>query len=146
MKIRLIAVDKVREKFYSNAIDEYSKRLKNFEIIEVKKSGKQSIDQIVDEEGKNLLKQVKKNDFVVALDPQGEQMSSGDLAVFCKASEKSICFLIGGTYGLSDEVKKRSNRVLSLSQFTFPHELARVLLVEQLYRAQTIIDGKNYHK
>jgi len=146
MKIRIIAVDKIREPFYRDAIAEYTKRITNLEIVEVKKSSGATTQKIIDEEGQSLLKHIKDHEYVIVCDPLGEQMTSEGLADVLKSRFEPLCFVIGGANGLSEYVKKRENVMLSLSQLTFPHELARLILIEQIYRGQSINQGRSYHK
>lgn len=140
MKIKILAVDKVREPFIQQGIQEFSKRVRNFEVVEVKKSEKTG-------ECKKILESLKNDDFVIVLDPTGKDLSSEDFAAFLKEHEfKNIVFVVGGAFGLTDEVRNRADFLLSFSKMTLPHELCRLFLAEQIYRAQSINDGKSYHK
>lgn len=144
MKIRILAIGKVKEHFTQEWIDEFLKRLTKYcklEIIEIKESNKS-------EEGKELLNRIKDNYFIVALERVGELMKTEDFSELIKKKiqEKNICFIIGGPEGLSAEVLQKSQLHLSLSNMTFTHQIARLLLIEQIYRAFTIIKGEKYHK
>lgn len=157
--IRIIAVGKIKEKFYEDAVAEYAKRLLAFvklEIIRVadeKCPEKLSLKQenmVLAKEGERILKNIRDNDYVVTLEIEGIQKSSEELAGFIHSLEVSgrsdITFVIGGSLGLSDEVKKRSDFALSFSKMTFPHQLMSVVLLEQIYRAYKINRGEPYHK
>ena len=155
IKIRLIAVGKIKEKYFSDAVAEYSKRLSrfcDFEIIEIKeenydKATRGETEKIIAVEGERIKKAVK--GYAVALAIEGEKYSSEDFAAFIEklaASGKGeISFIIGGSYGISEEVKSASKK-FSFSDMTFPHTLMRVMFLEQLYRAFTIINNTEYHK
>ena len=136
MKLRVVAVGKVAPHF-KEAQERYLKKVRNLEVVEVKK-GKSR-----EEEGERLLKKAK--GFIVALDERGREMTSRE---FAKLVEKhpTITFLIGGADGLSDEVKEEANLLLSLSKLTLQHDVARIVLLEQLFRAQEINRGSPYHR
>lgn len=143
-KINIICVGKIKEKFYVDAVNEYLKRLSRFAKIEVKEIPER---KSLEEEGELILRAVKGR--VVALCIEGERFSSEELANFVKeltdtGSESS--FVIGSSHGLSEEVKNAANVRLSFSDMTFPHQLMRVILAEQLYRAFMINGGGEYHK
>lgn len=159
MNITLISVGKLKEKYLKSAIDEYSKRLTRYcklNIIEVadeqtpdNASEKEEV-QIKNKEGQKILSHIKDNMFVVALDLKGKMLSSEELAGFIKdcgvRGDSNIAFVIGGSLGLCDDVLKRSNYKLCFSKMTFPHQLFRVMLLEQVYRGFRIINGEPYHK
>lgn len=159
MNITLISVGKLKEKYLKSAIDEYSKRLTRYcklNIIEVadeqtpdNASEKEEL-QIKNKEGQKILSHIKDNMFVVALDLKGKMLSSEELAGFIKdcgvKGDSNIAFVIGGSLGICDEVLKRSNFKLCFSKMTFPHQLFRVMLLEQVYRGFRIINGEPYHK
>lgn len=159
MNITLISVGKLKEKYLKSAIEEYSKRLTRYcklNIIEVadeqtpdNASEKEEL-QIKNKEGQKILSHIKDNMFVVALDLKGKMLSSEELAGFIKEcgvrGDSNIAFVIGGSLGISDEVLKRSNFKLCFSKMTFPHQLFRVILLEQVYRGFRIINGEPYHK
>lgn len=159
MKIVVLCVGKLKESFYKAAQKEYIKRLSAFcktEIIEVpdisipdNASNKECSD-ILDKEGESLLGKIKKDSFVVALDIQGKSMDSvafSDTLKTCMVSGQShITFIIGGSLGLSPKVKKRAQMRLSISNMTFTHNMTRIILLEQIYRAFSIINNRTYHK
>ena len=136
------------------SIDYYLKQLpNNFNIDFVYIAGlqhpKSSKKEIIEKESKLLIEKIYKDDYVVAWDSYGEQINSETLTNFLSKKfeiNKSISFLVGGSHGLSDEIKKKSHKVYSASLLTFPHRLFRVILVEQIYRAHTIMNNMPYHK
>ena len=159
MKITLITVGKIKEKYLKDAISEYSKRLSRYcklEIIEVAdEKTPDSVSQIVedgirDKEGERILKYVKEDAFVVTLEIKGKLLTSEELADKIETlgiqGTSHIIFIIGGSIGLGNEVLKRSNYALSFSKMTFPHQLMRVILLEQIYRSYRIINHEPYHK
>lgn len=138
----LIAVDKIREKHIKTGIEFYLKQLPKIQVIEIKVKDKEK-------ESQDILKQIKPSDFVVLLDVQGEFMDSLEYSKYLEKLEneaKDIVFVIGGSYGVSDSVKQRANKLLSFSKMTFPHELFRLIFFEQLYRAYSLKNNKKYHK
>ena len=159
MNITLITVGKLKEKYLKEAIDEYAKRLSRYcrlDIIEVpdektpdNASEKEEL-QIKEKEGETILKHIKDNMFVIALAIEGKQLSSEELADFIKdlgiRGDSNVAFVIGGSLGLSKSVLSRANHKLSFSKMTFPHQLMRVILLEQVYRGYRIINGEPYHK
>lgn len=155
MKIKLILVGKTNEPYLQKGIDEYQSRLKHYisfervEMPELKQVAAMTKDQIKLKEGALILKQVKENDCVVLLDERGKMFSSIDWARHLEHtlthSSKDLIFVVGGGYGFSQEVYARSDDKLSLSQMTFSHQIVRLLFMEQLYRAFTIIKGEPYH-
>ncbi|MCT4545131.1 MAG: 23S rRNA (pseudouridine(1915)-N(3))-methyltransferase RlmH [Vallitalea sp.] len=159
MKITIITVGKLKEKYLKMAVDEYSKRLSRYcklDIIEVpdeKAPENMSISQeiiVKDKEGERILKYIKDNAYVVALEINGEDLTSEQLANKINKlgieGKSHIVFVIGGSIGLSDNVIKRSNYSLSFSKMTFPHQLMRVILLEQVYRSFRINANEPYHK
>ncbi|HSU72225.1 MAG TPA: 23S rRNA (pseudouridine(1915)-N(3))-methyltransferase RlmH [Candidatus Binatia bacterium] len=143
MKIRILAVGKVKERFTQEWIDEFLKRLTKYcriEIDEIKESTREK-------EGVELLKRIR-DEYVIALDVHGKSASSEAFAQLLKQKtmEKNVLFVIGGPEGWSAEVLKRANESISLSAMTFTHQIARVLLLEQIYRGFTILHGGPYHK
>ncbi len=153
MNIRVICPGKTKQKFIANGIAEYTKRLGpfcKFEIIEtadVKLSSSNNIDIVKEKEAQIIDKYLKQSNYLIALDQYGKQMTSEEFAGFIDNSmgKINIDFIIGGVYGLSDQLRKRANLLLSFSKMTFTHRMIRMLLVEQIYRAFTIINGKKYH-
>lgn len=159
MKITLITVGKIKEKFYTDAIAEYSKRLSRYcklEIIQVAdektpdKASETEERQIKDREGERILAQVKDGAYVIALAIEGQMLSSEQLAdkigQLGIGGQSQIVLIIGGSLGLSEAVLRRADYKLSFSKMTFPHQLMRVILLEQIYRSYRIITGEPYHK
>lgn len=159
MKITCITVGKVKEKFYRQAIDEFCKRLKKYcklEIIEVAdektpdKAGAKLEEQLKKIEGERILKNIKDQDFVMALAIEGTMLSSEKLSRKIEelgiGGVSQLVFVIGGSLGLCPEVIKRADYQLSFSTMTFPHQLMRVILLEQVYRSFRIMHGEPYHK
>ena len=156
VKVKIVAVGKVKEKYFLDGINEYAKRLKRFcqfSIVEVaeenydKAQGKM-LDVIKEKEAERILPNLK--GFVFAMAIEGEKFSSENFAKKIKNLTDDgvgeITFVIGGSYGLSDKVKKRADKLISFSDMTFPHTLFRLILCEQIYRAYTINEGTAYHK
>ena len=159
MKITLITVGKIKEKYLRDAIAEYTKRLSRYcklEIIEVadEKTPDQASEtveeQIRDKEGERILKYIRDDMYVITLEIGGKMLSSEELAdkinMLGIRGQSSVAFVIGGSIGLGREVLKRSDYALSFSKMTFPHQLMRVILLEQVYRSYRIINGEPYHK
>ena len=147
--IKVISVGKIKERYFIDAIAEYKKRLSKYTKLEIIELPDYNYDALktINEEGKNILSKISDKDFVVTLDINGKQMDSLSLSRFIDNNiSKNITFVIGGSYGLSDEVLKRSNYSLSFSNMTFPHQLFRVILLEQIYRSFKIINNESYHK
>lgn len=139
--IRIIAVGKLKDRRTGGLIDDYLKRIRpwaRLEVVELK-------DQDPDREGKAMVERVGTSDHVVALDERGEATTSRDLAKLL-GTHGSLAFLIGGPDGLGDAARERADRTVSLSALTLPHELARLLLVEQIYRGLSINRGHAYHR
>ncbi|MDU1414603.1 MAG: 23S rRNA (pseudouridine(1915)-N(3))-methyltransferase RlmH [Clostridium sp.] len=159
MNITLITVGKIKEKYLRDAIDEYSKRLSRYcklDIIELpdektpdSASEKEEL-QIKEKEGKNILSKIKENSYVIAMDLKGKHITSEEFSSLIDnlgvEGNSNITFVIGGSLGLSEEVIKRANYKLCFSKMTFPHQLFRVMLLEQIYRGYRIIKGEPYHK
>ena len=158
MTIKIYAIGKIKE-FYKSGCDEYLKRISGYskiEIIELKddsipdKPSLNGINKAKDNEGKRVLALLKPNEYLVGLDLSKRELTSEEFASFLKENIEShgasISFVIGGSYGLSDELKKRVNNSISISKFTLPHQLARLVLVEQIFRAFKIINNETYHK
>lgn len=159
LHIRLICVGKLREKYYIEAFREYEKRLgaycrlECFEIAEQRLPDPPSDKELaaaLEREAAEVLKAVPSDAWLCALCVEGRQLSSEDLAELIASRENSgkpkLCFVIGGSYGLSPAVKQRADLKLSFSSMTFPHHLARVMLAEQIYRGFKINEGSRYHK
>ena len=159
IQVKLICVGKMREKYYTEAFAEYAKRLQAYcrlellEITEQRLSDRPSDREIaaaLEREGQEILKSISGDAYAVALCVEGKQMPSEGMAALIAARESSgkprLCFVIGGSFGLSPAVKQRADKRLSMSEMTFPHHLARVMLIEQLYRGFKINEGSKYHK
>ena len=156
MRIEIVYPGKTRDACLQTGIDVFLKRLKRFTRLDVRivkeKRGKgnESDARIKEEEGKRLLAVLDRSSFVVALDISGRQVSSEKLAALISEWEnqnrRCVSFVVGGTLGLSSEVLKQADMALSLSKMTFTHEMARLILLEQIYRAYTIKAGTRYHK
>ncbi len=152
MKVNIVCVGKIKEKFFTDAINEYLKRLSRFAEIKITEVDEASnitnLEQKSKIEGERLL--AKSSGIIVALDGGGKLFSSNELADFIHKKEingeSTISFIIGGSNGLSKEVLSAASLVLSFGKITFPHQLFRVVLTEQIYRAFTIIAGLPYHK
>ena len=143
--IKIVCVGKVKEKYLQEAISDYMKRLSKYHkvsIIELE-------DSNMEEESIKILKNIDNKDYVITLDIEGNQLSSVELADKIDKqfiNNPNIAFVIGGSYGLDKKVKERSNYSLSFSELTFPHQLFRVILLEQIYRVFKILNNETYHK
>lgn len=159
MNITIIAVGKLKEKYLKQAVDEYSKRLGRYcrvDIIELSDEktpdNASEKDEIIikDKEGRVILSKIKENSYVIAMDLKGKQLSSEEFSKFIDncgiMGNSNLVFVIGGSLGLSEEVIRRANYKLCFSNMTFPHQLFRVMLLEQIYRGFRIINGEPYHK
>ena len=159
MNIKVISVGKLKEKYLKLGIEEFTKRLSKYcslEIIEVddEKAPENLSDKemimIKDKEGDKILSKIKDNTYVIALAIDGKMLSSEDLAEKIEdlaiTGKSNIAFVIGGSLGLSDAVLKRADYKLSFSKMTFPHQMMKLILLEQVYRAFSIIKGEPYHK
>ncbi|MBQ9072811.1 MAG: 23S rRNA (pseudouridine(1915)-N(3))-methyltransferase RlmH [Bacilli bacterium] len=150
--IKIICVGKIKEKYFKDAIEEYTKRLSKYtklEIIEVNDVDNDSIDIILSKEKELIEKYIGSRDFVVTLEIEGNMISSEDLATKIDNifnTNSNITFIIGGSYGLHKDIKSKSNYKLSFSKMTFPHQLFRVILLEQIYRSFKINNNESYHK
>lgn len=158
IKVTFIALGKLKEKYLRDAVDEYAKRLSRYcklDIVELnpinlpEKPSQSEIDSALLKEAEMIEKRIPENSIVTALCVEGKSLSSEQLADFVLKntnSGKNMCFIIGSSYGLSEAVKQRADLKLSLSAMTFPHQLFRVMLLEQIYRAFKINEGSTYHK
>ena len=160
MDIKIVAVGKIKEKFYKDAIDEYLKRMQTYnkvEIIEVademaaENLSEKELEQVKEKEGERILGKISKEDYVVSLEILGKQIDSIEFAKFienemAEGFGRNLVFVIGGSNGLAKEVSQRSNKKLSFGKMTYTHQLMRVILTEQIYRAYRIINGHPYHK
>ena len=153
MEIKLIVVGKTKSSELVRLINEYVKRInfyKKFKIIVVNslKSKKNSEKEIKKIEGENVLKSVKKNELIFLLDENGKSFNSRKFADFLSnkfKTNKSIVFVVGGSHGFSNEIKQKSNEIISLSEMTFSHQIIRLFFTEQVYRALTILNNHPYH-
>lgn len=159
MNITIIAVGKIREKYLDNGIKEYQKRLGRYcklKIIEVsdiqapENLSPVQLEEVKNKEGETILKNIKTGSYVIALDIKGKKMSSEEMAAYMDrlavAGNSSVILIIGGSNGLSGEVLDRADMRLSFSDMTFPHQLMRLILLEQIYRWFKINRGEPYHK
>ena len=150
--IKLIVVGKIKEKFFKDAIEEYKKRLSKYtklEIIEVNDVCDSNEKIIMYKEKEEILKYINKNEYIIALDINGKELTSTEFASKLDnlfITNSTITFIIGGSYGLHDDIKEISNERMSFSKLTFPHQLFRVILLEQIYRAYKINNNETYHK
>lgn len=160
MNIKIIGVGKIKEKFFTKAIEEYEKRMRpyvKFSIIELKDESafdnisKKDLEILKDKEAERILSKINDQDFLISLEILGKQMDSVDFSEFIKEKMddgfvSDMVFVIGGSYGLSKKVSDRADFKLSFSKMTLPHQLMRLVLIEQIYRAFRIINNHPYHK
>lgn len=150
--IKIIAVGTIKEKYLRDAIEEYTKRLRkytNIEIIEIKDEGFTEPQKAIKIEGEKIEKHLSSKDYLITLEIEGKQVTSEELSKkidTIQIENSNIVFVIGGSYGLSNEIKDKAKYHLSFSKMTFPHQLFRLLLLEQIYRAYKIINNESYHK
>lgn len=144
--IKLLCVGKIKEDYLEKLIDDYKKRINKYvklEIVELKD------DALYEKEVESILKNMKDSDYNIALDPRGEVLSSEEFSkcIFETLPYKSnITFIIGGSLGINDEIRKKADKIISFSKLTFPHGLFRGILLEQIYRACKINNNESYHK
>lgn len=158
LNVNIICIGNLKEKFFTDALSEYKKRLSRyckFEVVELPEEKiadnvtQSQIDKTLKIEGEKILAKISKSDYVVAMCIEGKQFSSEELARKIEDisfSNSTVNFVIGGSWGLSDDVKNRADMRLSVSKMTFPHQLFRVMLSEQIYRAFSINANAKYHK
>lgn len=159
MKVEIIAVGKVREKYIKQGIAEFKKRLQPYctlALTDVRGEhapdylSEKELERVINTEGERILQRLHPNAYVIALDVQGKQKSSEELAKKIEQisfqGKNNITFIIGGANGLSQKVLSRANERLSFSKMTFPHQLMKLILLEQVYRAYKIQRGEPYHK
>jgi 23S rRNA (pseudouridine1915-N3)-methyltransferase len=159
MRVQVICIGKLKEKYWTEAVSEYAKRLSKYcdlEITELKetklvdKASKAQEEAVIEEEGRTILKHVKDSSYVISLEIQGKSLSSEELSQKFEAlsldGNSHLTFIIGGSLGLSKDVSRRADFKLSFSKMTFPHQMMRVILLEQIYRAFKIIKNEAYHK
>lgn len=159
MKIKIYAIGKIKEKYLKDGINEYLERIKPYsqiEIIEVNDEPivdnphPSEIKKAIDIEGQRVLKLIKNNDYLIGLDLNKKEMTSPEFSTYLSkkfvSGGANLSFVIGGSYGLSDELKERCNDSISLSKMTFLHQMTRLILLEQIYRAFKINRNETYHK
>ena len=150
--IKIITVGSLKEKYLKEAVEEYSKRLRKYtdiEMIEIKDEGLLPPLQAMEKEGKKIKKHLSEKDYIITLEIEGKELSSEELAKKLEDIQminSNITFIIGGSYGIEKSIKEKAKFHLSFSKLTFPHQLFRVLLLEQIYRAFKIMNHESYHK
>ncbi|MDD4607538.1 MAG: 23S rRNA (pseudouridine(1915)-N(3))-methyltransferase RlmH [Bacilli bacterium] len=150
--IKIICVGKIKEKFFKEAIDEYLKRLTRYtkiNIIEVEDVDVSNVNINLEKERDSILKYINEKDYVITLEIEGKILDSPALSKKIDnilMNNPNITFIIGGSYGLHGDIKKRSDYQLSFSKLTFPHQLFRIILLEQIYRSFKILKNESYHK
>lgn len=150
--IKIICIGKIKEAFFKEAINEYTKRLSKYtkiNIIELPDYDLNNKEITLQKESENILKNINEKDYCITLEIEGKNLTSSELAQKIDKTlidNSNICFVIGGSYGLDEKVKQRSNYKLSFSKQTFPHQLFRIMLLEQIYRSFKIINNESYHK
>ena len=150
--IKIICVGKLKEKYLKDASLEYLKRIQKYtklEIIELEDEGISDKAVALRREKEKILKNINSKDFIITLEIEGEQFTSVEFSKKIESLQvnyPNICFIIGGSYGIDDEIKSLSQLKLSFSSMTFPHQLFRIMLLEQIYRAYKIKTGESYHK
>ena len=146
MNITILCVGKLKEKYWTEASAEYRKRLSRYCTVTVEELKEENPEA----EGQNILKRLKKDTFVITLEIQGKALNSEELSSKLQElgleGKSDITFVIGGSDGLSEEVSRRSDFKLSFSRMTFPHQMIRIFLLEQIYRSFKIMKGETYHK
>ncbi len=159
MRIRIVCIGKLKERYWSEAVEEYSKRLSRYcelEIVQLKEArlpDKASLadeQNVIFEEGQSILKNIKEGSQVITLEIKGKELSSEGLSAYLGElqleGKSDLTFVIGGSLGLSEQVSARADFKLSFSRMTFPHQMMRVILLEQIYRAFKILRNETYHK
>lgn len=160
IRINIICIGKIKEKYFTDAISEYAKRLTafcKFSIVELAEEkirnnnpNQAEISEVIEAEGERIIKKTGSGDYVVAMCIEGKQLSSEELSAMLDNAaimgKSTVDFIIGGSYGLSNKVKSRADFKLSMSKMTFPHQMARMVLSEQIYRSFEISTNGKYHK
>ena len=158
IKIKILCIGNLKENYLLAMQNEYLKRLTNYAKVEIKEEKEEKsndvndtiITQILNKEGERLLKKIDDNDYVILLDLHGKEMDSIKFANLIDRNMttgySSFCFVIGGSYGVSEELRKRANTKLCLSPMTFTHQFTRIIILEQIYRAFKINNNEVYHK
>ncbi len=159
MNVTIVCVGRLKEKYWTDAVNEYSKRLSRYVSLKITELPDEKAPenlseaqkkQVIEKEGARILKSIPDGSFVISLEINGKNLSSEELADFMNkkmtGGVSSVTFVIGGSLGLSSEVTKKAGFHLSFSKMTFPHQLMRVILLEQIYRAEKIMSNEPYHK
>ena len=159
MKLTVITVGKLKEKYWVDAVKEYKKRISKYakiELIEVadekepNNASEKDIELIKDKEGERILSKIKDSQHVVTLEIEGKEYTSESLAkqyqTWMNTGKSDVIFVIGGSNGIGREVKKRSNQEISFGSLTYPHQMMKVMILEQLFRVNKILRNENYHK
>ncbi len=160
LRINIICIGKIKEKYFTDAINEYAKRLSafcRFQIVELAEEKIKSntpnlsqIEEVIESEGKRIMQKINSGDYVIAMCIEGKMLSSEELSKTLEGvqinGKSTVDFIIGGSYGLSQAIKSRADLRLSMSKMTFPHQMARMILSEQIYRAFEISTNGKYHK
>ena len=150
--IKIITVGTIKEKYLKEAIEEYKKRISkytNLEIIELKDEGFVEDNKAIKLEAEKIEKQINDKDYIITLEIEGKEYTSTEFAEKLRTIQidhSNITFIIGGSYGLADSIKEKAKLHLSFSKMTFPHQLFRVILLEQIYRSFKINNNESYHK
>ncbi len=150
--LKIICVGKIKEKFYKEAVDEYLKRMTKYHkiaIIEVKDHDLNNIDLNMKAEKEEIEKHLSDREYIITLEIEGKQYNSIEFSSMIDetlSTNSNITFIIGGSNGLHQDIKQRSKKALSFSKMTFPHQLFRIILLEQIYRSFKIKNNENYHK
>ncbi len=150
--IKIITVGSIKEKYLKEAIDEYLKRLSkytNIQIIELKDEGLVEPSKAIEKEAEKIEKHIQDKDYIITLEIEGKELTSEEFSKNLsniQIENSNITFIIGGSYGLSQNIKNKAKMHLSFSKMTFPHQLFRVILLEQIYRAFKIMNNESYHK
>ena len=150
--IKIITVGSIKEKYLKEAIEEYQKRLKKYtdlEIIEIKEEGLLPAKQAMEKEAEKIKKYINEKEYIITLEIEGKELTSEELSKKIEdimIINSNITFIIGGSYGIDKSIKDKAKYHLSFSKMTFPHQLFRVLLLEQIYRAFKIMNNESYHK
>lgn len=150
--IKIITVGTIKEKYLKEAIEEYSKRISKYtkiEIIELKDEGLVEKEKALKLEEEKIIKYINEKDYIISLQIEGEELTSVEFSKKINnilIENSNITFIIGGSYGLSEKIKQMAKFHLSFSKMTFPHQLFRVILLEQIYRSYKIINNESYHK
>ena len=159
MKIKIVCIGKLKEKYLKEGIAEFLKRLQVYAKVEIVELAETKIEdnpsasqikQVIDDEAKKLEKQLNLDDYVIVLDVKGKVINNEEYVELinkaCLNGKSSFCFIIGGSYGIGDSIKKRSDFSWSFSKLTFTHQMIRLMLVEQIYRGFKIMNNEPYHK